>query len=123
MAYTPLTSYPNFGTRIAVPPIALPASVADATTYSTDLMPSGFAGVVFAATSSRIVTLQIQRFADLAGLIPIGGLLSQALVAATPGFVGATDGLPFVSWAAAIVNASGGAALITNAKLLTGGTI
>lgn len=120
MVYTPLKAYPNFGTRIANPPIPIPASVADGTTWSSDLMPGGFGAVTFFATSDHVVTLEVQRFADLAGLVPVGGLASVVLVAATPGYTGFTDGVPYMSFAVAIVNASGSVAVITNAAILTG---
>lgn len=123
MALTALKSYPNFGVRLAVPPIAFPTALLTGVTWQSDLMPSGFGGVIFSGTSDQIVTLEIQRYADLAGAVPVGGLLSQALTANTPGYVGIADGLPFVSWNALIVNASGSTANLTNLALLTGAAL
>lgn len=121
MALTALKRYPNNGTQIANPPIAIPATLANSVSWSSDLMPAGFGGVLFGLTSDQIVTIKIQRYADLAGAIPVGGLLTQALTASTPGYVGINDGLPFVSWEAQIANASGSLANLSGGKLLTGG--
>lgn len=120
MAFTALNAYPNFGTVVVKPPIAFPATLADGATYSSDLMTSGFGGVIFGATSSQIVTISIQRYADLAGLIPVGPPCSQDLTAATAGWCGFADGLPYVSFALSIANSSGSLANITNIAALTG---
>ena len=120
MAFTPLTQRPNYGTVQATPPTPIPATLADATTYNTDLMPGGFGGVIFGLTSSQIVTITIQRYADLAGAIPVGPLSTQALTAATAGWTGFADGLPYLSFNCSIINASGSTANLTNGSILTG---
>lgn len=120
MPFTPLTSYPNFGTRVVTPPTPFPASIADGATWSSDLIPAALGGVIAGVTSSHAATLTIQRYADLAGLVPVGPLLSQALSAATPAWTGVADGLPYLSFAVSIVNSAGAAAAITNAAILTG---
>ena len=120
MALTALKSYPNFGTRVAVPPNPIPAVIADGATYNSDLMPSGFGGASAAATSDHAATLELQRYADLAGAVPIGALLSQAMTANVPAWVGSNDGLPFVSFVVSIVNSAGADANITNGQILTG---
>ena len=120
MAFTALKKYPNNGTVSVAAAAEIPATVANGTTWTSPLLPAGFGGAVFGATSDQIVTLQMQRYADLAGLIPVGPLASQVLAAATPGWVGASDGLPFVSFSLAIVNGTGTLANITNVAALTG---
>lgn len=120
MPLTPIKSYPNFGIVKATPPTPIPAVIADGATYNSDLMPSGFGGVSAAATSDHAATLELQRYADLAGLVPVGALLTQAMTAATPAWVGVNDGLPYVSFAVSIVNSSGAVANITNGAILTG---
>jgi hypothetical protein len=120
MALTPLKAYPNFGTVIAIPPIPFPAQIPISATWTSDLMPAGFGGVSAGATSDHAATLELQRYADLAGLVPVGALLSQAMVAATPAWVGVNDGLPYLSFAVSIVNSAGAVANITAAAILTG---
>lgn len=120
MVFTPIKGYPNFGTRVVTPPIAFPEQLADGATYSSDLIPSAFGGLIAGVTSDHAATLTIQRYADLAGLIPVGPLLSQALVANTPGWTGVADGLPYLSFAVSIINSAGAVANITHAAILTG---
>lgn len=120
MPFTPIAAYPNNGTVKANPPNAIPAVIADGATWNSDLMPAGFGGASAAATSDHAATLKLQRYADLAGLVPIGVLLTQAMTAATPAWVGVNDGLPFASFAVSIVNSSGAVANITNGAILTG---
>lgn len=117
---TPLTRAPNCGTTNISPPTPFPATVADGTTWSSDLIPAAFGGVTFGATSDQIVTLEIQRYADLAGLVPVGPLSTQALTASTPGWTGFNDGLPFLSFQLFIVNASGSLATISHVAALSG---
>lgn len=120
MVFTPITAWPNFGVIKATPPIAVPATLADGATWSSDLMPANYGGVAIAATASRAGTLTLQRYADLAGLIPIGALFSQALSAATPAWTGGNDGLPYASFACSIINSAGGVMTISNVSILTG---
>lgn len=121
MPFTPIAGYPNFGISRVVPPTPFPAApILASATWSSDLMPAAFGGVAAAATSSHAATLELQRYADLDGLVPVGALLSQAMVADTPAWVGVNDGIPYVSFAVSIVNSSGGTATITNASILTG---
>lgn len=117
---TPLKKHPNFGTTVASPPNDFPVTLANSTTWNSDLIPSGYGGVIFGGTSDQIVTLQIQRYADLAGLVPVGPLSTQALTANTAGWTGFADGLPYLAFNCAIVNASGSTANITNCAILTG---
>ena len=119
MALTPLTQAPNFGTTRVAPKIPFPATIANSVTWNSDLLPAGFGAVLFAATADQIVTLEIQRYADLAGAVPLD-LNSNALAVATPGWVFATDGLPYLSFVCSIVNASGSLANISNCSILTG---
>jgi hypothetical protein len=82
-------------------------------------MPAGFGGIVFYATSDQAVTLTVTRYADLAGTILID-VSTQALVIATPGSVGTTDKVPYLSFVAAIANTTGSTANMTNMQILTG---
>lgn len=120
MALTPLKSYPNFGTVRAVPALGYPSTVANGATWQSDLLPAGFAGATAGILSDHAGTLTLQRYADLAGLLPVGALISQAVVANTPAWVGANDGLPFLSFNVEFVNASGAIANIASISIVTG---
>lgn len=120
MPFTPLTKYPNFGVIVAVPPIPFPASIADGATWSSDLMLANYGGLIAAAKSDHAATLTVQRYADLAGLIPVGPLYSQAMAANVAAWTGGNDGLPYVSFAVSIINSAGAVANITGASILTG---
>lgn len=119
MAFTPLKAYPNNGT-VAVA-AGFPATIADGGTWNSILFPAGFGGIAVGVTSDHAGTLNVQRYADLAGLVPVGAVLTVALVAATPKYVAVEDGLPYVSFSVQIVNGAGAIANITNAAVLTGG--
>lgn len=121
MPFTPITQYPNYGVKLVSPPTPFPSTPIEASaTWSSDLIPAGFSGVAAAAKSNHAATLTLQRYADLAGLIPVGPLLSQAMTADVAAWVGVNDGLPYLSFAVSIVNSGGGTATITNAAILTG---
>lgn len=120
MAFTPIAAYPNFGTVKVTPPSAIPALIADGATWNSDLIPGGYGGVIFGATSDHAATLNIQRYADLAGSVPVGPVSTQALTANVAGWTGFADGLPYLCFNCQIVNGAGAAANITNASILTG---
>lgn len=120
MTFTPLKQYPNNGTVHITPPTPFPAVIADGATYDSDLMSAGFGALAVAVTSDHAATLNVQRYADLAGLAPVGAVITVALVAATPKYVSVADGLPYVSFNVQIVNGAGASANITNAAILTG---
>lgn len=113
-------AYPNFGTVNVTPPTAFPTTIVASGTWTSGLIVAGFGSVVAAATSNHAATLEVQRYADVAGLVPVGALLSQAMSAATPAWVGAADALPYLTFQVSIVNSAGGSATITNCAILTG---
>jgi hypothetical protein len=120
MAFTPIKAYPNFGTVKVAPPIAFPATIAASGSWFSDLIPAGFGAIAAACTSSQTGTLTLQRYADLAGNVPVGAAITQALSAATPAWVSAADSLPYLTFAMSISNSSGSTATITNCAILTG---
>lgn len=120
MALTALKGYPNFGTVVATPPIPFPAQIGISATWLSDLMPSTFGGVVAGATSDHAATLTIQRYADLAGNVPVGALISQAMSAGVAAWAGVADGIPYLSYVVSIINSAGAVANITNPIILTG---
>lgn len=121
MTLTPLTQFPNYGTRLVSPPVPAPTTLAHGTTWNSDLMSSGFGGVVATVLSTQIGVLTIQRYADLAGLTPVGAAITQALTANTAAWAGASDGLPFLSFNVTISNTDGALdATLSNVVILTG---
>lgn len=120
MALTPLKQYPNFGTQRLVPAAGYPTTAADGATWQSDLLPAGFAGATAGILSDHAGTLTLQRYADLAGLLPIGALISQAVTANTPAWVGANDSLPFLSFNVIFINGAGAIANIAAISIVTG---
>lgn len=120
MALTPLTAFPNFGTQRLVPRAGYPSVVADGATWQSDLLPAGFAGATAGILSDHAGTLTLQRYADLAGVLPVGVLLSQAVAANVAAWVGANDGLPFLSFNVQFVNGTGAVANVASISILTG---
>lgn len=70
----------------------------------------GSAGLI----SDHAGTLKVQRYADAAGLIPVGAALTVALVASVGNAVGWSDGLPCGSIQVSVINAAGAVANLTN---------
>lgn len=120
MTFTPLIQYPNFGTIRAVPRAGYPTTVIDGATWQSDLLPAGFAGAIAAILSDHAGTLTLQRYADLAGLLPVGALITQAVTGNTPASAGAVDGRPFLSFNVSFINGAGAAANIAAFSIITG---
>lgn len=121
MSLTPLTQAPNFGTVAVAPKIAYPATLPASTgTWNSDLLPAGRGTILAAVKSDQAGTITIQRYADLAGLVPIGALASSTLVANTPNSVSIVDGVPCLSFVVTINNTGGSIANITNTAILVG---
>lgn len=120
MALTPLTQAPNAGTIRVTPRTPIPVTLANGATWDSDLCPAGAGSVMFALTADRVLTVNIQRYADLAGLVPVGAVVTAPTVAATPLNIQVNDGVPYLSFNLQLVNASGALATIANAAILTG---
>lgn len=120
MVFTPLKQYPNYGTVHLTPLLGYPSTVADGATWQSDLLPAGFAGATVGILADHAGTLQFQRYADLAGLLPVGALKTQAVTANTPAWAGVNDGLPFIAFNVTFINGAGAVANITSFSILTG---
>lgn len=121
MTFTPLTHYPNAGTTRLVPQSgAYPSTIANGVTYDSDLLPAGFGGLAVGVLSDKALTLTVQRYADLAGLLPIGDAITQAVTANVAAWAGANDGLPYLSFNFTLANASGSLATFVSVVALTG---
>lgn len=120
MALTALTKYPTYGTFRLNPAGGYPATIGAGLTWQSDLLPSGYAGLVAAVLMDQNGTLTVQRYADLAGTLPVGAAITQAITANTAAWAGANDGLPFLSFNVQIQNSGGVAANVSAASILTG---
>ena len=127
MAGFPPTGYPNFGTTNITPPNPFPTSLAATSgTWSSGVIVNyGLPAIVAAATSTQSGgVIELQRYADLSGTIPVGTLtsaqISQAFTANAPAWVGVNDGLPYLSYQITITNTAGSAATISGCAILTG---
>jgi hypothetical protein len=70
--------------------------------------------------SDHAGTLSVQRYADAAGVVPVGAPLSVAVAANTPIAVGWSEGLPCGSIVMTFVNSGGAAANLTNVTVNLG---
>jgi len=108
---------------VPTPPVAFPATIVAGATFNTGIMPTlGCKGLAASAELTQTGVLSIQRYIDLAGTIPIGAAITQAMSAATLATVSVNDGLPAASWQVSIQNTSGALGTLTNAALLQTGT-
>lgn len=87
---------------------------ASATTTGATVKTQGNTRGAVSVASDHAGTLQVQRYLDAAGTIPIGALITQAVAAGTPNSVTWTDGLPALSFITSFVNSAGAVANLTN---------
>lgn len=88
--------------------------LASATTTSAAINTQGLTRGTVGLQSDHAGTLNVQRYADVAGVVPVGAVLTVAVVAATPITVGWADGLPSGSFTVQFVNSAGASANLTN---------
>lgn len=81
---------------------------------SSVIVSDGFKAIGMGAKSTQAGALNIQRYLDRAGQVPIGAVVTAALVAGTAQWVSVNDGVPFQSFTLQITNTGAGAATITN---------
>lgn len=102
-----------------VPSIGLPAAIAaGATGNSNVLRTNGQTKGAVGLESSHAGTLNVQRYVDANGVIPLGAVITVAVVAATPVAVSWADGIPSGSIVVSFVNSAGAVANITNVAVL-----
>jgi hypothetical protein len=99
-------------------PVTPPTIAAGGNWTSGVIYADGFRTLAAAVTSSQVGAISIQRYLDLAGLVPQGPAISAALVAATPQVVNVQDGVAFQSFTVKITNTSGSTANLSNFGLL-----
>ncbi len=74
----------------------------------------GYTKLAVGATNSVSGSIVVQRYLDIAGTIPQGAPLTQALSAGVAGVLNVTDGLPFLSFTVGIT----GSGTLTNVGAL-----
>ncbi len=105
---------------------AIPSSLLTANTYTSPILPLyqgsyyvgalvGYGQVVVALKSTQVVTINVQRFLDPNGLIPVGAVVTQATTANVASYAATSAVVPALYWGFTIANASGSTATITNA--------
>jgi hypothetical protein len=97
------------------PPVSLTVS---ANWNSGVLNGDGYKVLSAGVTSSLTGTLAIQRYIDMAGLVPQGAPSSVSLAAATPGILNFTDGLPYATFRVIVTNTGAGTTTLTNFAIL-----
>lgn len=95
-------------------PPAAPTTILNAGNFSTGIIVSnGYKVIAVGVTSSGAGALNIQRYLDREGTIPVIAVSTTALVAATPLVVIISDTTPFASFSIVITNTSGSTATVS----------
>jgi hypothetical protein len=83
---------------------------------SSILQSNGWKYFALGLTSTQAGAINIQRFLDAAGTVPIGAPVSATLVAGTAqaASIGTADTLPFMSYQVTVTNTGGAAATLSN---------
>ena len=74
----------------------------------------GFKAIGVGAKSTQTGAINIQRYLDRAGSIPVGAVITAALVANTAQWATVNDGVPFQSFTIQITNTGASPATVTN---------
>lgn len=94
-------------------------TIAAAGNYLSQAIPAnGMKAIGVGCKSTQTGAINIQRYLDLAGQVPVGAVITAALVAGTSNWATVNDGVPFQSFTFQITNTGGGAATITNFAVL-----
>lgn len=111
-----MTAYPNAGTN--VPPInAIPASIADGTTYDTGIIQSRGANISVYVKATQALTMHIIQYADPAGAVVVTDT-TQAVSANTQTNKAISAGPLFCWFKITLANASGSLATLNNLNIL-----
>lgn len=105
----------------ASPPTAVPATIAGNGNWQSGIItPYGADGILVAANLTGNATVAIQRYADLAGTLPVDAGQSQALTGGTAGSIGVNDGVPYLSYQVTITDTSGSTNTVTSVAITQG---
>lgn len=89
---------------------------------SSVVVSDGFKSISVGAKSTQTGAINIQRYIDRAGTIPVGAVITASLVANTAQWVTSNDGVAFQSFTVQITNTGASAATITNFGVLMNAT-
>jgi hypothetical protein len=111
------------GVTVSSPPNPFPTLIASSGSWNSGIISmQGCRGITAAVTSTQAGNISIQRYADAAGLIAVGTVLTQAITANTPATVSVNDGLPALYFQVTITNSSAStAATITYPAIIMTG--
>ena len=94
-------------------------TIAASGNWTSSLLPAdGFKCIGVGCKSTQTGAINIQRYLDTAGLVPVGAVLTAALTAATAQWLTNDDNTPFQSFTVQITNTGGSAATVTNFALV-----
>ena len=110
----------NFGTVSVTPAGGFPTTIAASGNWTSPVIQSGFGSVLAACKSTQTGAINIQRYADTAGTIPVGAVVTAALSANVAQWANVGDGLPYLSFTVQFTNTGASTATITGAAILTG---
>jgi hypothetical protein len=85
---------------------------------SAVIVSDGFKSLSIGAKSTQTGAINIQRYLDRAGTIPVGAVITAALTAGTAQWATSNDGVAFQSFTVQITNTGASAATITNFGVL-----
>ena len=116
-----MAAYPTNGVYNISPPTPFPATIAASGNWQSGvIINQHFPAIAACVTSTQIGNLTIQRYADLAGTIPVGATTTQELTASTAAYAAVNDGVPYLSFVVEVTNTGGSTADITGTAILTG---
>lgn len=102
-----------------IPSVTFPNTIPASGNWISLIIPAYRAlTLVVGAKLDQTGTLKIQRYADAAGTVPVGGLLSQAMTSNVAAWTGAADGVPFSSFQIEIDNGTGTIANLSETAVL-----
>ena len=85
---------------------------------SSPIYADGFKSISVGVKSTQAGAINIQRYVDRAGTIPVGAVATAALVANTAGYLSVVDDVAYQSFTVQITNTGGSAATVTNFGVL-----
>ncbi|WP_024516837.1 hypothetical protein [Bradyrhizobium sp. Tv2a-2] len=85
---------------------------------SAIIVSDGFKSLSVGAKSTQTGAINVQRYIDRAGTVPVGTVVTAALVAGTAQWVTSNDGMAFQSFTVQITNTGASAATVTNFAVL-----
>lgn len=119
VAQVAFISDPNSDKALFGPTLPTTGQIAAGNNWlSIPVIADGFKAIAVGAKSTQVGAINIQRYLDRAGQVPVGAVITAALVANTAQWATVNDGIPFQSFTVQITNTSGSPATVTNFEVL-----